>query len=351
MKPAAVDNRACERCHPQIAEEWQSSRHRHSFDNAEFQRSLGREKQRAFCVDCHAPATTRSGAPTAAEAELGVACVVCHSDPHGARPASTADACKGCHEFRFAQPRRDATSERAQWMQRTWSEHHDGNTAGLTACTACHMPRVDGHASHRFVGGHDEAFVKSALAVSARRMSAGGIELTLMPQNVTHAVPTGDLFRRLLVSADTEPASGHPTLRYLARHHQHVSREQRVEVADDRPFMGPSRVSLELGALAATRPIRYRVVYQRVDHLVGDDESQAVVDGEIELASGVVAAQPPSASKPSGGGCAFSADADTSATWLCVLVVAACVRLTRRRPTAPVFDGRARRLRNVVRRF
>lgn len=45
-------------------------------------------------------------------------------------------------------------------------------------------------------------------------------------------------------------------------------------------------IVLELGKSALNSAIRYRVAYQRVDHLVGNDEARAVVTGEIELASG-----------------------------------------------------------------
>jgi Cytochrome c554 and c-prime len=349
----SANNRACERCHRDIAEEWRTSRHHQSFTNEEFQRSLAREKHRAFCVDCHAPETTRSGAPTPDEAGVGVGCVTCHLGEHAVLAAprrepeeaphaiervpqlATAQACKKCHEFQFAEPRRQAVSERAQWMQRTWTEHHDGNSEGLSSCAPCHLPREGDHVSHRFRGGHDEGLVKSALSIVARRVAPGAVELTLTPRDVTHAVPTGDLFRRLLLSADTEPPSGKPAVRYLARHHEHVTREQRVEIADDRPFQGPRRVTLELGAAADARPIRYRVSYQRVDYLVGDDEARAVVDGEIELAAGTLAVAPSVAvEKPTLGdpSCLQAASAKgMSSGWLCVaLALAAAIGWRRR---------------------
>ena len=162
------------------------------------------------------------------------------------------------------------------------------------------MPRVasaDGgsHRSHAFPGGHDEELVRSALDIRAQRRAAGRVEVVLTPRDVTHAVPTGDLFRRIMVTA--EVAHGPRAVRYLARHHERNAHEQRVETSDDRPHAGPQRLTLELGPAApATAPIVVRVSYQRVDHLVGDDEARARVSGEILLAEQALpglAAPPP----------------------------------------------------------
>ena len=305
-RKAPAQNPRCTACHREIADEWRASRHHQSFTNAEFRASLAREGAQAFCIDCHAPETLKSGAPTPTEAELGVSCLTCHvperallagtnaanaDAPHPleASPLLTsAEACKACHEFRFADARPGDPAARAQWMQRTWTEHHDGKvTEG--SCSSCHMPRVassDGteHASHRFIGGYDDALVKAALDIVAERRSPTSIELRLTPRNVTHAVPTGDLFRRLMLTAESVPARGAPAVRFLARHHQDIGGGRRRELSDDRPFLRPSTVTLELDAAAANLPIAFRVVYQRVDHLVGDDESKASVTSEIELA-------------------------------------------------------------------
>lgn len=303
----------CARCHAEIASEWQSSRHRLSYDNPEFLRSVDREKPeaRAFCNGCHAPEMRGNTVSTQARAE-GVGCVTCHVPdgsilaaaradspsperaPHAvARNAAFASpaACANCHEFRFFDARHGATDERVQFMQRTLTEHHDGSFEA-TACSGCHMPKVgNGEARHRahfFPGGHAPAFVRSALSVRAERRTPTSVTLTLTPQNVTHAVPTGDLFRRLALSARAMTKDGEELLaeRFLARHHERRDRGQRLEVKDDRPHLVPRVVTLELGPGAAERPIEYSVVYQRVDHLVGDDERNAVIAGEILIDTG-----------------------------------------------------------------
>lgn len=313
---AVAQNARCETCHVQIAREWRRSRHHASFTNRAFRASVRREGDRAFCVDCHAPETTRTGAPTPDEGELGVGCVTCHV-PRGALLAapsanaraapheletsadfSSADACQACHEFRFSEPRPNWASEPAQWMQRTWREHHDGNVDGNNpSCNDCHLPRVDdgngkSHRRHDFPGGYDVEMVRRSLEVSARRTGAGRVEITLQPADITHAIPTGDLFRRLALSAQTTGPRPSKVVRYLTRRHRDVGRGMRVEVADDRPRVRTSIVTLDLGASAGKSPIEYRVVYQRVDQLSGNDEARAVVIGEIELAAGVLKAAP-----------------------------------------------------------
>jgi nitrate reductase cytochrome c-type subunit len=304
-------SRSCERCHGEIAAEWRESRHRQSYTNAEFQRSLARERPRvrAFCVNCHAPDTRVSGAPSRDQAEAGVSCVSCHVTAHGVlagparetsseraphaltRDAGFADAaaCRQCHEFRFFDPRPPEAPEAAQWMQRTWREHYD-SVPGDYTCASCHMPAVTNaegktHVSHAFPGSRDARLVRRALTVHAERVDDGAIELTLTPLHVTHAVPTGDLFRRLAVRAEVV-GSGVAVERYLTRHQRQTGQGQRVEVDDDRPFARPRVLRLELGPQARRAPIRYEVRLERVDYLVRDDETRAVVSGFTEIAAG-----------------------------------------------------------------
>lgn len=306
-------NQRCAECHTEIASEWRRSRHRASYDNPEFLRAKGREKPeaRAFCVGCHAP-ELRGDRVSAQARAAGVGCITCHLPGGSILAADRADApsperaphaltrsaafaspaaCAGCHEFRFFDGRHGATDENVQFMQRTLSEHRDGSLEA-TACASCHMPRVGAgagrHRAHFFPGGHSAALVRSALSVRAERSTPTSVTLTLTPQNVTHAVPTGDLFRRLALTARATAKDGSDVVaeRFLARHHERRDRGQRLEVRDDRPHLEPRVVTLELGPSAADRPIEYSVVYQRVEHLVGDDERNAVVAGEIVIDQG-----------------------------------------------------------------
>jgi hypothetical protein len=281
---------ACERCHAAIAAEWRSSMHHASFTDEVFQRSFTQEPD-PFCKGCHAPE---------ADAALGVGCITCHVTGGGvlAAPRATGTtgatggeraeraphavtrsaefagvpACARCHEFAFPDAHLRTTPLA---MQRTVTEHagRDGT------CASCHMPRRAGHADHRFAASRDVAFVRSAVTVRARRTSASAIEVTLAPAAVGHAFPTGDLFRRVRVTAGTET-------RFLARHY--ANRQERpgvvvkAEVSDDR-VLGVARV---VTLPAPAQPTRVRVVYERAEGPSDVAASRATVAGAIDLFDG-----------------------------------------------------------------
>lgn len=291
-------NAGCEHCHESIAAEWRGSRHRAAYANESFQAAVAREPEgtRSFCVHCHAP-ESRARVEVDAASELGVACVTCHvplgpvlaAERDPARPAPhatlasvdfrSAEACRGCHEFSFPKHRAADTL-----MQRTVSEHEESGRD--VSCAACHMPTEGGHRSHAFRGGYDEPFVRSSVVVSAEHGS-GAARLTLETKGVTHAVPTGDLFRRLAV--EVVPIAGGevrlPALtRYLARHYE-VRGGERREIGDDRLHLGPRYVSFALPPEAVG--FEWRVRYERVGFHVGEREDGAAVESAFEVASGV----------------------------------------------------------------
>lgn len=297
-KPAAAINAECERCHVAIAAEWRDSYHRRAYSDESFQRALAREPL-AFCRRCHAPESDPREPATGWAHDSGVACVTCHliggsirtglggrastePSPHpvqrDARLSADA-ACASCHEFQFP----DAHARRRpELMQATLREHRASSQAAVP-CIDCHMPRqADGHRSHRFLGGHDAETVRGALTVQARR-EAGEAVLMLMPRKVGHALPTGDLFRRLVV--EVESAGAAPQARYLMR--RFSTQQQlglvRVTTGDTR-LVGPTELRFPLG----TGPARFRVRYQRVafprDHRGGPAE----IDGEIEIVAGEI---------------------------------------------------------------
>lgn len=319
----------CGECHEREAAEWASSRHRLAFDGRPFREALGREPRevRPFCRGCHAPelaalALSPEARPWAVDAEardeltpltsLGVTCLSCHS-PHDAEVAETGapmgaglramagvDAvCATCHEFAFSDGRGT--------MQRTVSEHL--TSGAREGCVSCHMPLVDdedgwsgappaaGHEaerparprrrSHTLRGGHDEALVRGALRVTTRRIGPGA-RVELSPQGVGHALPTGDLFRRLtleLAVVRADGTLGTPARVSLGRSFR-PGREgegHTVEVADTRLEPGVSRVvelaSRDDGASAA--PLRLRVSLERVSHY--DALGRAVVESALVL--------------------------------------------------------------------
>ncbi|MEO7330235.1 MAG: multiheme c-type cytochrome [Minicystis sp.] len=311
LRPDAVaQNQACERCHPSIAAEWRTSLHRDAHSDPAYRRALAIEPL-AFCRGCHAPEADPRAEPPAALGAMGVGCVTCHlvgdtvlaaptSSPRGKAPHPVArearfagtGACAGCHEFAF--PDR-ALRRQPELMQSTVTEHDRSSAAG-TACAACHMPEAAGHRSHAFAGTRDEATMRAAVRVSAERSGPSTVRLTLDPVGVGHALPTGDLFRRLEIHAEAE-GSDHQVIadarRYLTRHFRDERTPKgdllRSVAFDDRPLGGAMRLELGLDAAATTFPIAWRVTYQRVEHPRSEREDDSLVESEVVLAQGVLA--------------------------------------------------------------
>jgi Cytochrome c554 and c-prime len=313
---AANQNRECERCHTDIASEWRASLHARSQTDAVYARAFALEPLE-FCQGCHAPEADPKAPVPEAAASIGVGCVTCHvvqgellarSDSLGAKSAPHAlsrdarldgnAACSGCHEFAF--PDRTARS-RPELMQATVSEHAR-SAESSSACANCHMPLSEHgaapHKSHAFTGGHDAELVRSAVSVTAER-TLDGARVTLTPRQVGHAFPTGDLFRRVEVSAEALGSEWQVVAsanRYLARHWQRLPSPfgvvLRGVVRDDRPLEAAVVVELELGPSAAQLPINWRVAYQRVEHPRSEREQDSRVEGEIEIASGALEKNP-----------------------------------------------------------
>lgn len=284
---------ACARCHEAEAREWRGSLHRGAFVDPMFQRAFAAEPQ-AFCADCHGPVR--------AAREHGIGCVACHGERAHDAPAK---ACAACHEFAFPS---SARAGKRELMQSTASEHarfaasRPGGSGA--SCAGCHMPRAaSGHRSHAFTGGRDEALVRSSIVVTATRSSSTTVHVVLAPAAAGHCVPTGDLFRRLEVSAEALGAD----LSVVSEARAHLARRFRVaregdvmrkELAtDDRVCDAPRAVDLDLGPLARGRAIAWRVAYQRIESPGGDTDA-AVVTSEIEITAGV-AAPPPAGSAAS----------------------------------------------------
>lgn len=296
-KPAGWErariNQTCERCHEDIAAEWRESRHQMAYTNEPFQHSLAREAadMRPFCQSCHAPEANPWAPPSNLVADVGVGCVTCHAPQgpvlaaEGTRAAphallrtaalSTDLACANCHEFLFP----GASGRAGLLMQRTMDEHQR-NAEGQT-CAKCHMPDESGprpHKSHRFPGGYKETMVKNALRIETERLSPTRIRVALTPHEVTHAVPTGDLFRRLAVEVLGDKALGNAgqTI-YLARHFVRGTRMR--EISDDRVYSDTRPIEFDVPPGA----VRIRVYYERVGHLRGDDESAAEIESRVLL--------------------------------------------------------------------
>lgn len=311
----------CRRCHADAAHEWSGSQHAGSWASDAFQHAFTVEP-RAFCQRCHAPeedARTAVGEVSSAAASLGVGCVTCHVQPGrdevwaaprlaAAEPTADArsphpiarsaafagpQACGRCHEFSFPDA---ALREHPLAMQSTITEHAR-SAAADQSCADCHMPRdPDGDRSHAFAGAYDRATLARALVIEAER-EGPTVRLHLRPGEVGHAVPTGDLLRRLMVEVRVDGPDGAQV--FLARRffgrsfgplHQPSGITVRGERDDDRIGPQGQQASFELPAALADAPVRWRIVHQRVAQHSRDPRA-APLEGELEFADGVLPAR------------------------------------------------------------
>lgn len=247
---SAVDAASCGACHVAQHAEWERSMHRVAYTNPVFQAEFG-ERRRPFCAQCHAPR------PEAAHD--GVDCASCHvregavlnptvsgRAPHVSRlaPALAGSlACARCHEFEFeGQP--------GELLQRTMSEWaasaagEDGQT-----CQSCHMPAEGRRHRHDAPGSRDPSMRERALRVDgSARVERGRTRVTLRlsVDRAGHAVPTGDMFRRLEVRAWPEGRPEAAASTWLGRRFR-IDRRGWHETLDTRvPQRGERQVDLEL---------------------------------------------------------------------------------------------------------
>lgn len=239
----------CALCHQEIAREWAASQHKSAWVDPVFRAAYDLEPM-GFCRNCHAPLAPEGSAPSERAAREGVSCAVCHvrdghvlssgagrgdaagtSAPHGVRAEprfSMSAYCAGCHQFNFPAetsaggPLFDTDAP----MQDTFNEWQRSEHALRgTQCQDCHMPwrtARDGarYRSHRFEGSRDPALLARAARVEATASREGAslvAHLRVLPADVGHAFPTGDLFRRLELRVWVEGAPQHAQVVSFAR--------------------------------------------------------------------------------------------------------------------------------------
>jgi hypothetical protein len=180
----------CASCHPAQAASLAASRHAEAARLAVYAVSE-RHANTRWCASCHRPS---GGA--------GLDCASCHRAANDAIRAShpptaaalaahpvvvdAAPPCARCHEFNTPLPDHlDPVVYSSQPLQTTVSE------AG-GRCSGCHDP-------HRPAGAHDPELVKRAVRFAARR-TADGVIVDVTATGVGHRFPTGDPFRRVVVT-------------------------------------------------------------------------------------------------------------------------------------------------------
>jgi hypothetical protein len=324
-----AENARCEGCHAAIAAEWRTSEHHTAFTDAPFRAAYAVETT-AFCANCHAP-EDEAPSPASPASQLGVGCVSCHlvSDtvlaawrdevPVAATPAphrvarsrafAGSAACASCHDFSFGD---DERRETPLPMQSTAHEHQR-SAQHETPCATCHLPTTAptresrAHRSHAFASTRDPDAHRRAVTARVARSSSSPsmLTITLTLNEVGHAYPTGDLFRRVRVHAEVVGADE----QILATQTVFLARTfalakgldgapLRVERADSRVSADgrspQTTVRLELGEAARGRPIRYEVAFERVLHHIDGRDEEAVLNpgdrGRVVLAEGEVGA-------------------------------------------------------------
>ncbi len=305
LDPRVSQNEGCVDCHADIASEWRGSLHRASFTDPIFQAALAAEP-RPFCRSCHAPEANPDSGGESARHAVGVGCVTCHivegrivtarADPQSRPPHDVVvdpsfrgdAACARCHEFPFPEGG-------SGLMQATVGEHR-ASARAQEPCAACHMKpsTPGGRASHAFDIRGPRGLLRSSIRASARRAGESAIVVSLSARNPGHAVPTGDLFRRLEVRASTDAGleAKPETLarRFVVRPVGRDGSVTRVLVGDDRlPPSGAAReVTLLLGPGAQSSAVRWEVVYRRMDPALSLSLGVASEDREIVLSRGIL---------------------------------------------------------------
>jgi hypothetical protein len=178
-------------------------------------------------------------------------------------------------------------------MQRTVDEHARSPLAS-TSCADCHMPWTgEGdirHRSHAFASTRSARALARAVSVRAHR-DGTDLVFDLDLNGVGHAFPTGDLFRRIALSVEAIGPTGRTTpiaVRYLAKHFRLGKTGPGLygkTIVDDDRVTGPTQIAVDISA-AGDRPVRWRAVYQRIEHPTSSDESKAVSAEDVVLAEG-----------------------------------------------------------------
>jgi hypothetical protein len=304
----------CAVCHAEVAAEWRGSMHARSFLDPVFRAEFDGTRDTTSCRSCHSPLAALD-TPEPTLAEEGIGCTACHvrdgevlsarapsaHSPHPIRVApelGSPEFCAGCHEFRFPSfGRADGPPyDPSALQQSTHSEWRASPAASTHTCNDCHMPNVTRASGatgrvHRVRSLEDRPFVESALEVAAeidRTARRTRVRIRLTVREAGHAVPTGDIFRVLVITVDSAEGTAHRELRRNFAERWTPGGWVLDDSYDDRVMPGvPKSVTLELPP--GRGAVRYRVELHRLApesaRHRGFPESLVV----IPVASGVLA--------------------------------------------------------------
>ena len=158
--------------------------------------------------------------------------------------------------------------------------------------------------SHAFAVIADPAMIRSATTAHTEHTNPHTIRMTIEPRRAKHAVPTGNMFRRLEVrTVAVDPASGAIIARaepvHLGRtfgdrlQGAHSFAMERIELEDSRvpaPGAGPGRVvEVRFAVPVRGAAIRWQLAYQRMPTAMAGSFGVEQALDEIIVSEGVVA--------------------------------------------------------------
>lgn len=190
----------CGGCHQAEYDQWRTSLMANATTEAMF---AHRSRQLAWmmppeqCLGCHAPLARTGTGPR----EEGVSCEVCHGP--GRTEVTVRNLCVACHQ------------DRMDFVLTTASEYAASPAAadGRT-CESCHMPRVDGVASHHFAGSR-AAPDSYAGVVAIEDIALDGESVVVTVRNTVegHFLPTAAEVNALYLDVVGYDAAGRTVLR------------------------------------------------------------------------------------------------------------------------------------------
>ena len=245
----------CKKCHNEIYEQWQSSRHAHSTPSTnplfaaiyKLSQMDTDGETKLYCIRCHAPVSQINGDTELAEdiTNEGITCDICHtivelsnepefwpnryqlgkvkqgvfrdSQPKGHKTVysellTTSEICSGCHGDMLDIPGTQSCGNLTicdtnfEWKTTSFAEHGD-------RCRDCHMNAVSGRAAkngpererifqHNFSGAYSPDMLEKAAELNLDVKEFEGeviLILNVINSGAAHFLPTGPPARVMFV--------------------------------------------------------------------------------------------------------------------------------------------------------
>jgi hypothetical protein len=287
----------CGMCHREIAQEWLTSLHSQAFQDTHFTTELAKvpeAERESKCFTCHAPEVVRAkglgqtpGFRTDLR-EVGVDCVVCHTNPKGKVHApfrtgasphdveedpqhKTEALCASCH---------DAFGTATEFKQTSFAKQ--GQT-----CATCHMPKVQRPAatggkprlvsSHVWKGGDDPATLKKAVKMEASVKPDGTVTAKIANFGAGHKFPTGNEHHQALLLVTVTDGGGKEVFTnkvLFANETKSGGADTRINPGETRTVTVPTNVTA--GSFTA------RLLYKKVSTLT-DAEAKEAASATMKL--------------------------------------------------------------------